>query len=84
MSNEDKAKKIAIINQEYYESGSIRCVSSEKECYDSAMEMAKWKDYQAADAYCKCCNLCRGNGINFCNKLKDFMTIMKGGCDEAI
>lgn len=47
MVNEEKAKEIARINKEYYESGSCRCVSSEEECYDSAIEMAKWKDEQA-------------------------------------
>lgn len=43
MASEEKAREIARINQEYYETGSCRCVSSEEECYDSAMEMAKWK-----------------------------------------
>lgn len=79
INNKEKAKEIARINQEYYESGSIRCISSEKECYDSAMEMAEWKDDQAAAAYCKCCNECDDHGLDICKKLEDFMTIMKEG-----
>ena len=50
MTNEEKAKEIAHNNRINYYEGDIcwgdRIKSSEEECYDSAMEMAKWKDEQ--------------------------------------
>lgn len=82
MTNEEKSKSIAekfkAAYEPYYSSEGL-VETSEIECYDSAMQMAEWKDNQAADAYCKCCNECRDYGIDICNKLEDFMTIMKGG-----
>ena len=49
MTNEEKAKEIAHNNRINYYEGDIwgdRIKSSEEECYDSAMEMAEWKDKQ--------------------------------------
>ena len=48
MTNEEKAKEIARNNQQFYY-GDGECYdikSSDEECYDSAMEMAEWKDNQ--------------------------------------
>ena len=48
MTNKEKAEEIAQNNQQfYYEDGECdEMKSSEEECYDSAMEMAEWKDKQ--------------------------------------
>ena len=50
MTQEEKAKEIARKNRINYYEGDIgwgdRIKSSEEECYDSAMEMAEWKDNQ--------------------------------------
>ena len=50
MTNEEKSKEIARNNRINYYEGDIgwgdRIKSSEEECYDSAMEMAEWKDKQ--------------------------------------
>ena len=50
MTNEEKSKEIAHNNRINYYEGDIgwgdRIKSSEEECYDSAMEMAEWKDKQ--------------------------------------
>ena len=47
MTNEEKAKEIARSNQKFfYEDGGYDIKSSDEECYDSAMEMAEWKDKQ--------------------------------------
>ena len=50
MTNEEKSKEIAQNNRINYYEGDIgwgdRIKSSEEECYDSAMEMAEWKDEQ--------------------------------------
>lgn len=52
MTQEEKAKEIAHNNRINYYEGDIgwgdRIKSSEEECYDSAMEMAEWKDEQFA------------------------------------
>ena len=52
MTNEEKSKEIAQNNRINYYEGDIgwgdRIKSSEEECYDSAMEMAEWKDEQFA------------------------------------
>lgn len=50
MTNEEKAREIAINNRQNYFEGDIgwgaNTQSSECECYDSAIEMAEWKDEQ--------------------------------------
>ena len=48
MTNEEKSKEIARNNQQfYYENDECYDIkSSDEECYDSAMEMAEWKDKQ--------------------------------------
>lgn len=50
MTNEEKSEEIAHNNRINYYEGDIgwgdRIKSSEEECYDSAMEMAEWKDKQ--------------------------------------
>lgn len=50
MTNKEKAEEIAQNNRQFYYEGDIgsddEMKSSEKECYDSAMEMSKWKDEQ--------------------------------------
>lgn len=47
MTNEEKAEEIARSNQKFfYEDGGYDIKSSDEECYDSAMEMAEWKDKQ--------------------------------------
>ena len=50
MTNEEKSKEIAQNNRINYYEGDIGCgdriKSSEEECYDSAMEIAEWKDEQ--------------------------------------
>lgn len=47
LTNETKAQKIAKDNREhYYNADADSIISSEEECYDSAMEMAEWKDEQ--------------------------------------
>ena len=49
MTNEEKAEEIARSNQKFfYEDGGYDIKSSDEECYDSAMEMAEWKDEQFA------------------------------------
>ena len=49
MTNEEKAEEIARSNQKFfYEDGGYDIKSSDEECYDSAMEMARWKDEQFA------------------------------------
>ena len=49
MTNEEKAEEIARSNQKFfYEDGGYDIKSSDEECYDSAMEMARWKDAQFA------------------------------------
>lgn len=48
MTNEEKSKRIAADNRlgylEMENDGGVYEVNSEDECYQSAMEMAKWKD----------------------------------------
>lgn len=53
MTNEEKAEEIARNNRQNYYAGANGWAggkdvtySSEEECYDSAMEMAEWKDKQ--------------------------------------
>lgn len=46
VSNEEKAYEIARFNREFYGEGGASHKYSEEECYDSAMDMAKWKDKQ--------------------------------------
>lgn len=46
VSNEEKAYEIAIFNREFYGEGGASHKYSEEECYNSAMDMAKWKDKQ--------------------------------------
>lgn len=53
MTQEEKAKEIARNNKQNYYAGANGLAggkdvtySSEEECYDSAMEMAEWKDNQ--------------------------------------
>ena len=48
MTNEEKAYEIARFNREFYGEGGASHKYSEEECYDSAMDMAKWKDEQFA------------------------------------
>lgn len=83
ISNEEKAKRIAeACNMAYLameNDGGVYEVDSFADCEQSSMLMAEWKDSQAAEAYCKCCNECKDHSIDICNKLKNFMTIMKGG-----
>ena len=46
MTNEEKAYEIARFNREFYGEGGASHKYSEEECYNSAMDMAKWKDKQ--------------------------------------
>lgn len=50
MTNEEKSKEISVNNRmTYVESvndGNTYVVNSQGECYQSAMEMAKWKEQQ--------------------------------------
>lgn len=48
MTNEEKAKEIATENQEEYAECGSYSLKSYDECYDSALEMAEWKDQQYA------------------------------------
>ena len=48
MTNEEKAYEIARFNREFYGECGASHKYSEEECYDSAMDMAKWKDEQFA------------------------------------
>ena len=48
MTNKEKAYEIARFNREFYGEGGASHKYSEEECYDSAMDMAKWKDEQFA------------------------------------
>ena len=52
MTNEEKAKEIAMKNKVYYDesAGNIDC-SSFAECKKTALEMAQWKDEQYKIAY---------------------------------
>lgn len=80
MTNDEKAKAIAGKRKACYEpyySPDGWVETSELECYDSAMDMAEWKDNQAAAAYCKCCDECSDHGIDICDKLKDFMELIR-------
>jgi len=47
MTNEELADRIA---KKHYRSAR-QITNSQKECYDSALEMAKWKDEQYAKAF---------------------------------
>ena len=46
MTNTEKAREIARFNREFYSTGGTSHKYSDEECYDSAMEMAEWKDKQ--------------------------------------
>ena len=46
MTNEEKAREIARFNREFYSTGGTSHKYSDEECYDSAMDMAEWKDEQ--------------------------------------
>ena len=46
MTNTEKAYEIARFNREFYGEGGASHKYSDEECYDSAMDMAKWKDEQ--------------------------------------
>ena len=48
MTNTEKAYEIARFNREFYGEGGASHKYSEEECYDSAMDMAQWKDEQFA------------------------------------
>lgn len=48
MTNTEKAMEIARFNREFYGEGGASHKYSEEECYDSAMDMAQWKDEQFA------------------------------------
>ena len=48
--NEQKAREIAKINAECYSESAFQPnINSEQECFDSAMQMAQYKDRQFAD-----------------------------------
>ena len=44
MTNEEKAREIARFNRGFYSTGGASHKYSDEECYDSAMDMAEWKD----------------------------------------
>ena len=46
MTNGEKAREIARFNRGFYSTGGASHKYSDEECYDSAMDMAKWKDEQ--------------------------------------
>lgn len=48
MTNTEKAYEIARFNREFYGEGGASHKYSDEECYNSAMEMARWKDEQFA------------------------------------
>lgn len=45
-TNEEKAKEIAIEKSRVWNDQNYGLISTEGDCYNSAMEMAKWKDNQ--------------------------------------
>lgn len=48
MTNTEKAYEIARFNREFYSEGGASHKYSDEECYNSAMQMARWKDEQFA------------------------------------
>lgn len=44
MANEQKANEIAIGNSNIWDDIDFGQISTEEDCYESAMAMAKWKD----------------------------------------
>ena len=46
MTNTEKAMEIARFNREFYSTGGASHKYSDEECYNSAMQMAEWKDEQ--------------------------------------
>lgn len=82
MSNEDKSREIANNNCTHANcSHGEHYFTSELDCYKAAMEMAEWKDNQAAAAYCKCCDTreCEDYESDTCDWLEKFKKILKGG-----
>lgn len=82
MNNEKKAREIANNNLTHAHcSHGEHFFTSESDCYKAAMEMAEWKDEQAAAAYCKCCDTreCEDYESDTCDWLEKFKKVLKGG-----
>lgn len=84
MSNEEKAVGIGLLVRDLCLSKGVTRDNAETAALiaqQSAMEMAKWKDNQAAAAYCKCCYTreCEDYESDTCDWLEKFKKILKGG-----
>lgn len=81
MTNEEKAREITKKNYSEMLTVNRQYIDFEDDCYDSALEMARWKDESAKFAFCKtiCPKNCRLSFGQSCVMLDSFIKELKKG-----
>lgn len=83
MSNEEKEKAshiAEVCNMTYLameNDGGVYEVDSFADCERAAMIMAEWKNIQAVEAYCKCCDTRECEKSDTCDRLEKFKEVMQ-------